>query len=145
MKESNLKVLLLLVLLLAPFLTVATETCQAQQETQLNDDKARLVKAVMAESIEGLSPVNEAVVFSIDLRRLICFTEFDPVPVPSLIYHTWYHRGVLIAQKQLTIKPPRWSSFSSMQLRDTDIGPWQVDVTDDHGRVIEILRFSITE
>ncbi len=145
MKKPNLKSFLLVVLPLATILTVATETCQAQQEEQGDDDTPRLVKAVMAESIDTLSPVNEAVVFSIDLRRLICFTEFDPVPVPSLIYHTWYHRGVLIAQKQLTIKPPRWSSFSGMQLRDTDIGPWQVDITDDHGRIIETLRFSITE
>ncbi len=137
--------LFLLFVLLPPAHFAAAENGQIQQEQHPANLEARLVKAAMAESIDGLSPVNEAVVFSIDLRSLVCFSEFNPVPAPSVIYHKWYHRGVLIAQKQLTIKPPRWSSFSSMQLRDNDIGPWQVYITDDQGTIYEILRFSITE
>jgi hypothetical protein len=104
-----------------------------------------LVRAVMCESIEKLEPVNQAVVFSIDIGRLSGFTEFDPVPEQTVIYHKWYQRGVLISTKQLTINPPRWSSFSSMQLRDTDKGPWQLDVTDKNGQIYQTLRFSITD
>ena len=108
-------------------------------------DEPTLVRAVMCESIEKLEPVNQAVVFSIDIGRVSSFTEFDPVPEQTVIYHKWYHRGVLISGKQLTINPPRWSSFSSIQLRDTDKGPWQVDVTDENGKIYQTLRFSITD
>jgi Protein of unknown function (DUF2914) len=105
----------------------------------------RLVKAVMCEAIEKFAPVNQAVVFSIDLGRVSCFTEFDQVVKQRVIYHRWYHKGRLVSVKQFMLNPPRWSSFSSMQLRDTDKGPWQVDITDENGIIISILRFSITE
>lgn len=104
-----------------------------------------LTKAVMCESIEKFVPTNDAVAFSIDLGQVFCFTEFDPVPEKYVIYHKWYRRGMLISVKSLTLKPPRWSSFSSMQLRGTDKGPWQVDITDKNGTVYQTLRFSITE
>jgi len=104
-----------------------------------------LTRAVMCETIEKFQPVNQAVVFSIDLDRLSCFTEFNPVPEQTVIYHQWYHRGRLISIQQLTINPPRWSSFTSMQLRKTDKGPWQVDITDKNGKIFQTLRFSITD
>lgn len=115
------------------------------QDKAASSGELTLVEAVMSESIEKLMPVNEAVVFSIELGRVTCFTEFNPVPKQTIIYHKWYHRGRLISQKQLTVNPPRWSSFSSMQLRDTDKGPWQVDITDKNGNLFHTLRFSITD
>jgi hypothetical protein len=105
----------------------------------------KLVKAVMCESIQKFTPFNQAVVFSIDLGRVSCFTEFDPVVKQTVIHHKWYHRGNLISAKQFTLNPPRWSSYSSMQLRDADKGPWQVDVTDENDKLVSTLRFSITD
>jgi hypothetical protein len=104
-----------------------------------------LVKAVMCESIQKLAPVNQAIVFSIVLSRISCFTEFDQVVKQTVIHHKWYHKGNLISAKQLWLNPPRWSSFSSMQLRDADKGPWQVDVTDESDKLLYILRFSVTD
>lgn len=115
------------------------------QEVTAPSEQPVLTKAVMCESIQKFSPENEAVVFSIELGRVYCYTEFDPVPKQSVIYHRWYHRGSLISVKQLTVNPPHWSSFSSMQLRDADKGPWQVDITDDDGNILKTLRFSITD
>ncbi len=115
------------------------------EETAPASGQPVLTKAVMCESIQKFSPANEAVVFSIELGRIYCYTEFDPVPKQSFIYHKWYHRGSLVSVKQLTVNPPHWSSFSSMQLRDADKGPWQVDVTDDGNKILSTLRFSITD
>lgn len=115
------------------------------QEVTPSSEQPVLTKAVMCESIQKFSPANEAVVFSIELGRIYCYTEFDPVLKQSFIYHKWYHRGSLVSVKQLTVNPPRWSSFSSMQLRDADKGPWQVDVTDDADKILYTLRFSITD
>lgn len=104
-----------------------------------------LVRAVMCESIQKLTPANQAVVFSIDLGLVLCFTEFDQVTRQTVIHHKWYRKENLISVKQLSLNPPRWSSFSSMQLRDVDKGPWRVDVTDENDKVIYTLRFSITD
>jgi hypothetical protein len=104
-----------------------------------------LTRAVMCESIQKFAPNNIAVVFSIDVGRIHCFTEFDPVPKQTIIFHKWYQNGNLVSVKQLTVNPPRWSSISSMQLRDADKGPWQVEVTDKNGKLLHTLRFSITD
>lgn len=108
-------------------------------------DEPTLVKAVMCESILKYSPVNEAVIFSIELGRIHSFTEFDPVPKQTIVFHKWYHNGSLVSVKQFTVKPPRWSMFSSMQLRDADKGPWQVDIMDSKESLLRTLRFSITD
>ncbi|MBU1565070.1 MAG: DUF2914 domain-containing protein [Proteobacteria bacterium] len=115
------------------------------QEVSPLSEEPTLVKAVMCGSIEKFAPVNEAVVFSIDLERISCFTKFDPVPTKTIIHHKWYHRGTLISAKQFTVNPPGWSSSSSMQLRDADKGPWHVEITDKSGKLLSTLRFSITD
>lgn len=108
-------------------------------------DGIRLAKAVMCESIQEYAPVHPAVVFSITLGRISCFTEFDPVTRQTTVHHKWYRMDKLITDKQLTINPPRWSSFTSIQLRNADIGPWRVEITDENDHIMRTLRFSITE
>lgn len=104
-----------------------------------------LVRAAMCESITKFMPDNEAVIFSIELGRIYSFTEFDPVPKKSVVFHRWYHRGNLVSVKKLTVNPPRWSIFSSMQLREADRGPWQVEVLNSDKKLLRTLRFSITD
>jgi hypothetical protein len=104
-----------------------------------------LVQAQMCEDIQELIPQNTTSVFSIERRKAVCFTAFDPVPIETEIYHHWFHRGRPSARIKLSLQPPRWSTYSSIQLRAEDIGPWRVEVTDAKGRIYKILRFSITE
>ena len=59
--------------------------------------------------------------------------------------HKWYRRGELITTKRLTLKPPRWSTYSSIQLREADKGPWRVEIWDDYNHLLDTLRFSVTE
>lgn len=92
--------------------------------------QASLVKAVICERVQNYSPVNPAVVFSIDSGRISCFTAFDPVPEKMFILHIWYHQDRVIARKMLSLKPPKWSTFSSIQLREMDKGPWFVKISD---------------
>ncbi len=122
----------------------APDAAWSQEASSLPADPV-LVKAVMCESIQKLAPVSPAIVFSIDLGQVTCFTKFDQVVVQTVIYHKWYHKGKLISAKQLSLNPPRWSSVSSMQLRDADKGPWQVAVTDENNKLLYTLRFSITD
>jgi len=109
-----------------------------------NADQLKLFEAVMCEEIYSNTPKNPTVVFSASDVKAVCFSVFDPVPQKTVIYHNWYHRDVPSAKIQLHLKPPRWSTFSSIQLRKTDIGPWRVEITDEKGNIIEVLRFSVT-
>ena len=104
-----------------------------------------LTEAVMCEALSGYTPENPAVVFSVARQRVFCFTAFDPVPEKTVVYHKWYRRDVFTATVKLQLNPPRWVTFSNMQLRESDKGPWQVKITNADGRVFRILRYSITD
>jgi hypothetical protein len=104
-----------------------------------------LVRAEMCEAIERFLPVNQAVVFSISLGRVYCFTAFDPVHEETVIYHRWYRQDRLISNARLVLNPPKWGSFSSIQLRSADKGPWRVEIVDNLENLIKTLRFSISD
>ena len=105
----------------------------------------KLVDAVMCEGVRDLAPVNSAAVFSIATGKVSCFSSFDPVPRQTFIYHRWYHRDELSTKKKLFLKPPSWSTYSSIQLREADKGPWRVEIADEEGTVFVTLRFSVTD
>jgi len=137
---------LLLFFITIPFLLFLPLAVQSQSDTSdTNADNPALVEALMCEDIQEQIPQNPTTVFSIERRKAICYTSFDPVPKKTTIYHHWFHRGRPSARIRLTLKPPRWSTYSSIQLRVEDLGPWQVEITDPKGQILQILRFSITE
>ena len=114
-------------------------------EPRAEDPKMVLEQAVMCEAIESYKPINPAVVFSISQGEVFCFTGFDPVREKTRIFHRWYKRDKLIFTMRLTLSTPKWSSFSRIQLRDADKGPWRVEIQDEGGKIIKTLRFSISD
>ncbi len=119
-------------------------TFQPAQATDLLQ-KAKLSHATMCERVDNLNPTRPGIVFSVSAGQVCCFTSFDPVPQPTLIYHRWYHRDELSTQTRLRIYPPKWATYSVIQLRETDKGPWRVEITDQAGNILSILRFSIAD
>jgi hypothetical protein len=95
--------------------------------------------------VKDYAPLNPGVVFPTSIGKVVCFTSFDPVPQKAVVYHNWFHRDELSNKQRLTLQTPRWSSFSSIQLRESDKGPWRVEITDSTGRLLRVLRFSITD
>ena len=145
---AKLKVVLTIILLAAAgqILCFADENSPPDSRAET---KAPVLKlAVLCEDLsEGKNPlpVNQAVVFPSDLGRLICFTDFEPVYEQGYIYHKYYFKEKFSSKKKLKLYPPRWAAYSSIQLRETDKGPWRVDITDADGKVLHTIRFSITD
>jgi len=151
MKSYCFKSNCLLIACMALIIITHTTTALALPETEeqalpeTGEQTLTLVHAAMCESIENLLPVYPAVVFSISKGEIICFTAFDPVPKKTHVFHKWYKRDRLISRSKLTMNPPKWSSFSSMQLRNVDKGAWRVDITDANDTILKTLRFSISD
>lgn len=124
-------------------LVLFTPPAIADQEKE--SGPLRLVNAVMCEGVEEGRPVHQAVVFSLNLNEVFCFTAFDPVPAKTFVYHQWFHTDRISTRVRLSLKPPRWSTYSKIQLRADDRGPWRVEITDSTGTVLQTLRFSITD
>ena len=107
--------------------------------------KLKLAAGVVCESIEGNNPREPGIVFSADRGNVFCFTLFDPVPVKTSIYHNWYFRETLRAKRKLSLKPPKWSTFTKLGIGGTDKGPWRVEILDEGERHLKTLRFSIVD
>lgn len=108
-------------------------------------ERPTLAQAAMCASLKEGSPCNSGAVFPVSQGGVLCFTSFDPVPRKTFIFHSWFHRDALITRHKLTLNPPRWATYSSIQLRETDKGPWRVEITDQDARLLGVLRFSITD
>lgn len=122
--------------------TTAVPSAPASSSAQ---GKGNLVNAVMCEDVVNREPLNVAAVFSISGGKVSCFTLFDPVTERTAIYHNWYYRDELSTKIKLLVNPPRWATYSTIQLREADKGPWRVEITDADGKVLQTLRFSITD
>ena len=121
-------------------LFAATNVCSQQP-----DAKMKMVQAVMCESIDNFKPVNPGVVFSISSGEVFCFSEFDPVFEKTHVFHKWYKKDKLIFTMRLTLSPPKWSSFSRIQIRDADKGPWRVEIRSAADTLLQTLRFSMAD
>lgn len=110
-------------------------------------DQPRMVlaDAVVCESISNFRPVNPAVVFSVSQGEVFCFSEFDPVYEKTAIFHNWYKKDKLIFSMRLVLSVPKWSSFSRVQMRDADKGPWRVEIRDEDNNILKTLRFSMSD
>jgi hypothetical protein len=105
----------------------------------------KMVRSVMCDDVKDNKPVNEGLIFSSDLGKISCYTAFDPVPERTVVYHNWYFKDNLSTRRKLILNPPRWAAFSQIQVRETENGPWRVDIMDEDGRILQTLRFSVTD
>lgn len=117
----------------------------ADNKTNHSTTRMTLARAVMCEYIEEFAPQNVAVVFSINVGKISCFTSFDDIKTSTYALHKWYRGGQLVTSKRLTLKPPSWSTYSSIQLREADKGPWRVEIINNRNQLIKTLRFSVTD
>ncbi len=119
----------------------------AQDLNASNPEQQRLElkQAIMCERVENLVPIRSGLAFSVSSGQVCCFTSFDPVPQPTIVYHRWFRRDELSTQTRLRLYPNKWSTYSVIQLRETDKGPWRVEIIDQNGNIFDVLRFSITD
>lgn len=118
---------------------------QGEVPLLLKRPQLTLVKAVTCEGMKDLEPHHETIIFSVALGSVICFTAFDPVPEKMVVHHNWFKRDQPEKNLKLALKPPKWSSFSKIHIRNLDVGPWRVEIADSEGKIFKILRFSVTE
>ena len=135
----------LLVLTLAISWIALISVQAAEVKKNASADGMSLVRAVMCEYIDDFAPQNQAVVFSIDVGKISCFTSFVNIKSSTYTRHKWFRRDELVTTKRLTLNPPSWSTYSSIQLREADKGPWRVEILDSRNQLIETLRFSVTD
>jgi hypothetical protein len=133
---------------LATFLAAQLALVCLSAPAALSDQRSEdltLKDAAVCESFKGNLPVNAGAVFSIAVGRVSCLTSFAPTSRRAIVFHSWFHRDHLSSKQRVAITPSDPVALSSIQLREADKGPWQVEVSDGSGRTLKILRFSIVD
>jgi hypothetical protein len=143
-KPILLRIATVLVVFLLPAITAGQPSDSGQLAAPQNAELV-LGESAVCENVQNGIPEQAAVAFSVRLKRVYCYTDFTTVPEKSFAYHNWYLRDNLKASVKLTVRPPRWSIYSSIQLRDSDKGPWRVEITDEEGNILKTLRFSVID
>ena len=138
---------LYVVILLTTVLLPTIVAGQATQEQPVAPEPKKLALGATAtcENVQSGVPENKAVAFSISLKRVYCYTNFTSVPEKTFTFHNWYFRDNLKPSIKLVLRPSRWSTYSAMELRSSDKGPWRVEVTDEEGNILSTQRFSIID
>jgi hypothetical protein len=139
-----LRIAAILVAFLLPAIT-AGQTSGSGQLTAPQSAGLVLGESTVCENVQNGIPEQAAVAFSVGLKRVYCYTAFNTVAEKTFAYHNWYLRDNLKASVKLTLRPPRWSTYSSIQLHDSDKGPWRVEITDEEGNILKTLRFSVID
>jgi hypothetical protein len=109
------------------------------------EEKLTLVKAEICEDLRQNQCVFPSRIVSVSVGKVYCYSSFIGIPKIINIYHKWYQRDQLIATFVLKLRPPSYATTSSIQLRDSDKGPWKVEIVDQAGRVYSTLRFSVVD
>ncbi len=117
----------------------------SEKTSRTASGKLKPQTALMCEDMQDHRPVNPSVVFAVAAGKVFCFTVFNSVQEKTHVYHAWYHEDKLITKRKLSLEQPQWKTYSSIQLREDDKGPWRVEILDQSDRVLETLRFSITD
>jgi hypothetical protein len=145
--SCGLRPLLRLVAFTCCLISAALAAAQAGDTSPSSTAGKQLIlgEATVCELVKNGIPFNSAVAFSISLGRIYCFTDFVAVGTKTVIYHNWYYRDQKRTSVKLALRPPRWATFSSITLRDSEKGPWQVEITTEDGEVLKILRFSVID
>jgi L-rhamnose mutarotase len=133
-------------IVVASCLCLIVGAAHAQERKATGSDRGmKLVRSLMCEYIKAYEPQHPSVVFSINTGKISCYTTFDGIKKSTHVFHKWYRRDALVTAKRLSLKPPSWSTYSSIQLREADKGPWRVEIRNARNQLLRTLRFSITE
>ena len=118
---------------------------ESQAVPAASSKAAAVSEAYVCTEMKNGTPRGQAVVFSLRHGKLYCFTDFDHVQEEMFIQHTWFLNDSVVSQVKLTLKPPRWSTYSSTTLRKNDTGPWRIEITDRNNSLLATLRFSVVD
>lgn len=146
MKLRRIKIGMSLLLVMMPFVLGRSATAQNEVASHASSVKPYImVSSVMCEKVSGGKPVNPAVVFSASGKKVYCFSNFSDVRSKEYVFHNWFRRDVSVAKIKLLLQSPKWSTFSSMPMRETEKGPWRVEIAGENGEILGVLRFSIVD
>ncbi|MEM5533930.1 DUF2914 domain-containing protein [Pseudoalteromonas arctica] len=108
-------------------------------------DTGKISRAVLTRKVSKREPTN---VFAADIRLsqfdegVSFFSEIKNLQGQQ-VKHVWSFEGETMAEITLNVTSPRYRTYSTKNIMDTQTGHWRVDVVDEQGNLIAQKEFRI--
>jgi hypothetical protein len=108
-------------------------------------DTGKISRAVLTRKVSKREPTN---VFAADIRlnqfeeALSFFSELKNLQGQQ-VKHVWSYEGETMAEILLNVTSPRYRTYSTKNIMNTQTGHWRVDVVDEQGNLIAQKEFRI--
>jgi hypothetical protein len=102
-----------------------------------------VAEAAVATGIESRSPSGSAESFPPDVGRLYAFSRVTGAEGEAAVKHLWFYGDRLMSEVRLPVRSSNWRTYSSKTILPGWTGAWRVDITDEDGKVLKTLSFTI--
>jgi hypothetical protein len=126
--------------LVAAALAVPARPIVAQETSDTTPTVTRLV---VATGVENHEPVGVADQFAADVGTLYCFMSVEGHFAGAQLSQVWMHGDQEVARVPLTVKGPRWRTWSTKTILPSWTGAWSVKVEDAQGTVLKSVDFTV--
>jgi hypothetical protein len=127
-------------LLVAATLAVPARPILGQE---MGDTTPTVTRLVVATGVQDREPVGAAEQFSTDVGTLYCFMSVEGHFAGAQLYQVWMHGDQEMARVPLTVKGPRWRTWSTKTILPSWTGAWSVKVEDAQGTVLKSVDFTV--
>ncbi len=103
----------------------------------------RAENVVIGRAVEARDPVGVGTVFDGDVGQLVCHSLILGAEGETTIHHVWYWNAEKMADVPLTIRSPRFRTYSSKKILPHWTGPWRVEVVSSDGELLEMTEFVV--
>jgi Protein of unknown function (DUF2914) len=102
-----------------------------------------VTEAAVATGIESLTPQGAAETFPSSVGMLVAYCRITGAAGEAAVKHLWFYGDRLMSEIRLPVKSPNWRTYSSKTILPGWTGAWRVDITDEDGKVLKTLSFTI--
>jgi hypothetical protein len=102
-----------------------------------------VAEAAVATGIESRSPSGSAETFPPDVGKLYAYSRVTGAEGETAVKHLWFYGDRLMSEVRLPVRSSNWRTYSSKTILPGWTGAWRVDFTDEDGKVLKTLSFTI--
>jgi hypothetical protein len=102
-----------------------------------------VAKAVICTGVQDRAPVGEGTLFPSTVGKIYCYSLILLPEGETTIHHIWYWEDNRMADVPLTVRAPRFRTYSSKQILPQWKGAWRVELTGPDGKVLATTAFTI--
>lgn len=130
-------------LMVAVAVTLAWSGTPAALEAQDPSAALEVTTAVVGTGVDDREPVGTGTSFPASVGTVYFYTVFEGDFGERQVEHVWMRNGEEVGRVPLTVRGPRWRTWSSKTVPADWTGEWEARVVDTDGSVLATAAFQV--